>query len=40
MKEYVHVQLLLIPEMVDNYNYFMNRVDIANQLWARFSTQL
>jgi hypothetical protein len=26
--------------MVDDYNYFMNRVDIADQLWARFSTQL
>jgi hypothetical protein len=32
IKEYVYVQLLLIPKMVDNYNYFINKVDIANQL--------
>jgi hypothetical protein len=31
-KEYVHVWPLLIPKMVDDYNHFMNRVDIADQL--------
>jgi hypothetical protein len=31
-KEYVHRWLLLIPGMVDDYNYFMNGVDIADQL--------
>jgi len=31
-QEYVHVQPLPIPEMVDDYNHFMNGVDIADQL--------
>ena len=31
-KEYVHCRLLPIPGIVDNYNHFMNSVDIANQL--------
>ena len=39
-KEYVHVRPLPIPQMVDDYNHFMNGVDIADQLRARFSTQL
>jgi len=26
--------------MVDDYNYFMNGVDIANQLRAKFTTQI
>ena len=39
-KEYVHVRPLPVPKMVDDYNHFMNGVDIADQLRARFSTQL
>jgi hypothetical protein len=31
-KEYVHCRLLPIPGIVDDYNHFMNSVDIANQL--------
>jgi hypothetical protein len=31
-KEYVHRRLLPIPGMVDDYNHFMNGVDIADQL--------
>jgi hypothetical protein len=31
-KEYVHVRPLPIPQMVDDYNHFMNGVDIADQL--------
>jgi hypothetical protein len=31
-KEYVHHCLLLIPAMVDDYNHFMNGVNIADQL--------
>jgi Transposase IS4 len=38
-QEYVHVRPLLIPKMVDDYNYFMNGVDIADQLRARFTTE-
>jgi hypothetical protein len=33
-KEYVHHRPLLIPQMVDDYNHFMNGVDIADQLRA------
>jgi hypothetical protein len=36
-KEYVHRRLLPIPGMVDDYNYFMNGVDIADQLRAKFT---
>jgi Transposase IS4 len=25
--------------MVDDYNHYMNRVDIADQLWAKFTTE-
>jgi len=39
-KEYVHVRPLPILKIVDDYNYFMNGVDIADQLRARFTTQL
>jgi hypothetical protein len=38
-QEYVHVRPLPIPKMVDDYNYFMNGVDIADQLQARFTTE-
>jgi hypothetical protein len=38
-KEYVHRQLLPIPRMVDDYNHFMNGVDIADQLRAKFTTE-
>jgi hypothetical protein len=38
-KEYVHRRLLPIPGMVDDYNHFMNGVDIADQLWAKFTTE-
>jgi hypothetical protein len=31
-KEYVHHCLLPIPAMVDDYNHFINGVDIADQL--------
>jgi hypothetical protein len=37
--EYVHHRLLPILGIVDNYNYYMNRVDIANQLRAKFTTR-
>jgi hypothetical protein len=37
--EYVHQRYLPIPTMVDEYNHFMNGVDIADQLRAKFSTQ-
>jgi len=30
--KYVYCRLLPIPGMVDDYNHYMNRVDIANQL--------
>jgi hypothetical protein len=38
-KEYVHVRPLLIPKMIDDYNNFINGVDIADQLRAKFSTE-
>jgi hypothetical protein len=25
--------------MVDDYNYFMNGVDLVDQLWAKFTTK-
>jgi hypothetical protein len=36
---YKHTYLLPIPSAIDNYNYHMGGVDIADQLQARFSTQ-
>jgi len=36
---YEHTCLLLIPSAIDDYNYYIGRVDIADQLWTRFSTQ-
>jgi hypothetical protein len=38
-KEYVHRRLLPIPGMVNDYNHFMNGVDIADQLQAKFTTK-
>jgi len=38
-QEYVHVRPLPIPKMVDDYNHFMNGVDIADQLRATFTTE-
>jgi len=35
----VHRRLLPIPSMVDDYNHFMNGVDIADQLRAKFTTE-
>jgi hypothetical protein len=36
---YEHTRLLAIPGAIDDYNHYMGRVDIADQLWAGFSTQ-
>jgi hypothetical protein len=36
---YKHTCLLPIPGVIDDYNYYMGRVDIADQLRAKFSTQ-
>ena len=36
---YEHTCLLLIPSAIDDYNYYIGRVDIADQLWAGFLTQ-
>jgi hypothetical protein len=36
---YEHTRLLPIPGAIDNYNYYIGRVDIADQLRAGFSTQ-
>ena len=36
---YEHTRLLPIPRVIDDYNYFMGGVDIADQLRAGFSTQ-
>ena len=36
---YEHTRLLLIPGAINDYNYYMGRVDIANQLQAGFLTQ-
>jgi hypothetical protein len=36
---YEHTYLLPIPGAIDNYNHYMGRVDIADQLQAGFSTQ-
>jgi hypothetical protein len=36
---YKHTCLLPIPEAINNYNYYIGRVNIADQLQARFSTQ-
>ena len=38
-KDYVHRRPLPIPGMVDDYNHFMNSVDIADQLRATFTTE-
>jgi hypothetical protein len=34
-----HTCLLPIPGAIDDYNYYIGRVDIADQLQAGFSTQ-
>jgi hypothetical protein len=36
---YEHTRLLPIPGAIDDYNHHMGGVDIADQLWAGFSTQ-
>jgi hypothetical protein len=36
---YKHTCLLPIPSAIDNYNHYIGGVDIADQLWAGFSTQ-
>jgi hypothetical protein len=36
---YKHTCLLPIPGAINNYNYYIGRVDIADQLQAGFSTQ-
>jgi Transposase IS4 len=36
---YEHTRLLPIPGAIDDYNHYMGRVDIADQLRAGFSTQ-
>src|SRR6266576_4165168 len=36
---YEHTRLLPIPGAINDYNHYMGRVDIADQLQARFSTQ-
>jgi hypothetical protein len=38
-QKYVHVRPLPIHKMVDHYDCFMNGVDIADQLRARFTTE-
>jgi hypothetical protein len=36
---YKHTRLLPIPSAIDDYNHYIDRVDIADQLQAGFSTQ-
>jgi hypothetical protein len=36
---YEHTRLLPILEAIDDYNHYIGRVNIANQLRAGFSTQ-
>src|SRR5436305_12794226 len=36
---YEHTRVLPIPRAIEDHNYYMNKVDIANQLQDRFSTQ-
>jgi hypothetical protein len=36
---YKHTRLLPIPGAINDYNHHIDRVDIADQLWAGFSTQ-
>jgi hypothetical protein len=36
---YEHTRLLPIPGAINDYNHYIGGVDIADQLWARFSTQ-
>jgi hypothetical protein len=36
---YKHTHLLPIPGAIDDYNHYMGRVDIADQLRSGFSTQ-
>ena len=36
---YEHTCLLLIPSAINDYNYYIGGVDIADQLRAKFSTQ-
>jgi hypothetical protein len=38
-KDYDHRRQLPIPGIVDDYNHFMNGVDIADQLRAKFTTE-
>ena len=35
---YEHTCLLPIPKAIDNYNHYIGRVDIADQLQAGFLT--
>jgi hypothetical protein len=37
-EEFEYTRLLPILVAINEYNRFMGRVDIANQLWATFST--
>jgi hypothetical protein len=36
---YKHTRLLPIPSAIDDYNHYIGKVDIVDQLWARFLTQ-
>src|SRR2546423_11326806 len=36
---YEHTRILPIPGAIDDYNHYIGRVDIADQLQAGFSTQ-
>jgi hypothetical protein len=36
---YEHTRTLPIPSAIDDYNWYMGRVDIADQLRASFTTQ-
>jgi hypothetical protein len=36
---YKHIRPLLIPSAIDDYNRYIGRVDIVDQLQASFTTQ-